>query len=314
MELPPGITPTHPNLVCKLKKSLYGLKQSSRQWFAQLSSFLLSQGYLQSSSDNYLFFKHHHTSFTALLVYVDDLIVAGNDPTEIHAITQSLNHKFKVRDLGNLKYFLGLEIARLQLGIHICQRKYALDILSDIGILASKSASTPMTKDTKLQKEGGDPLADPAAYRRLIGHLLYITTSRPDFSFSVHQLSQFMSCPTTLHYQAVTRVLRYIKSTPAHGLFYSAKSHLQLKVFSDSDWASCSDTRKSITGYCIFLGDSLISWRSKKQTTISQSSSEAEYRALASTVCEIKWLTYILQEIRLPFISPALLYCDSQSA
>ncbi|MCI15401.1 copia protein [Trifolium medium] len=123
-----------------------------------------------------------------------------------------------------------------------------------------------------------------------------------------------MVTPSTSHYQAAIHLLRYLKGSPALGLFYPASSTIQLKAFSDSDWATCPTSRKSITGFCIFLGDSLISWKSKKQATVSKSSSEAEYRALASTTCEIQWLTYLLRDLQVAFTTPALLYCDSQSA
>lgn len=314
MELPPGLPNTKPNQVCKLNKAIYSLKQSSRQWFARLSTSLLNNGFKQSTFDYSLFLKHTHTSFTALLVYVDDLIIAGNNSVDIDATKFFLQTEFKIRDLGNLKYFLGLEIVRSKRSIHICQRKYALDILSDAGMLGCEPAPTPMTKETRLQKNHGDPSEDPAAYKCLIGKLLYLTTSRPDITHSVQQLNQFLSCPTTSHHQAAIRVLRYIKGTPAHGLLYPTDSTIQLKAFSDSDWATCIDTRKSTTTFCTFLGNSLISWRTKKQTTVSRSSTEAEYRALASIVCELQWLTYLLQHINLPFISLAFLYCDSNSA
>lgn len=186
MALPPGITSTKPNQVMKLLKSIYGLKQSSRQWFAaSLCNFLILKGYIQSTSDYSLFIKHDAHSFTALLVYVDDLILAGNDLQEITSIKSELHNRFKIKDLGigYLKYFLGLETARSKTRIHICQRKYTLDILSECGFLASKPVNTPMTKGTHLTQQGGIHLADPASYRRLIGKLLYLTTTRPNISF-----------------------------------------------------------------------------------------------------------------------------------
>ncbi|XP_031259114.1 uncharacterized protein LOC116117191 [Pistacia vera] len=134
----------------------------------------------------------------------------------------------------------------------------------------------------------------PSSYRRLVGRLLYLTSTRPDLSFAIQQLNQFLDKPTSVHQQAANHVLRYIKSYPANGLFFPAESSLSLKAFSDSDWVGCSDTRKSITGSCVFLGSSLISWRAKKQSIVSRSSFEAEYRALASTTCEIQWIHYLL--------------------
>ncbi|MCH79575.1 hypothetical protein A2U01_0000327 [Trifolium medium] len=221
-------------------------------------------------------------------IKLDAIILAGNDIGEITGIKSFLHRSFRINDLGNLKYFLGLEISRSKTGIHLCQRKYALDVLSDTGLLASKQASTPMQRGTKLSQDSGTQLTDPESYRRLVGKLIYLTNTRPDISYSVPQLSQIMNKPTTLHHEAAIRVLRYIKSSPVLGLFFPSNFHLQLKGFCDSDWATCPDSRKSISGYCIFLGESLISWKSKKQATVSKSSSEAEYHAMASTVCELQ--------------------------
>lgn len=243
MTLPPGLPSSKPNQVCRLLKSLYGLRQSSRQWYACLSTALLSKGFKQSQSDNSLFTKCTNSSFTYILVYVDDLILVGNNIMEITQIKEFLHNTFKIKDLGHLKYFLGLEIARSKDGIHLCQRKYALEILSDCGLLAAKSATTPMPKNTRLTKEQGTPLPDPEPFRRLIGKLIYLTTTRLDLSFAVQQLSQFMTAPSNTHYDAAIRVLRYVKSSPGLGLFFPCTSTLQLKAFSDSDWATCPDTR-----------------------------------------------------------------------
>nr|KYP49610.1 Retrovirus-related Pol polyprotein from transposon TNT 1-94 [Cajanus cajan] len=314
MTLPLGMRPEYSNQVCKLQKSLYGLKQASRQWFAKLSSFLIHHGYHQSASDHSLFMKFSSSSTTALLIYVDDIVLAGNNLSEIQLITGLLDVAFKIKDLGNLKYFLGLEVARNKSGIHLSQRKYVLDILSDCGMMASRPVSTPMDYTSRLSASSGTPLADPSSYRRLLGRLIYLTTTRPDISYVVHHLSQFMSAPSTAHSQAIFRILRYLKQAPGSGLFFPTNSSLHLKAFSDSDWAGCLDTRRSITGFSVYLGDSLISWRSKKQPTVSRSSSEAEYRALATTTSELQWLTYLLHDLHVPVHQPALLYCDNQSA
>ena len=162
----------------------------------------------------------------------------------------------------------------------------------------------------------GDPLSAEASssYRRLVGRLIYLTNTHPDIAHVVQQLSQYMAHPTTAHSQAASRVLRYLKGTLGSGIFFSATGSLQLKAFSDSDWAGCHDTRRSIIGFSVYLDNSIISWCSKKQPTLSRSSSEAEYRALASTTCELQWLTYLLQDLRVLFVQPANLYCDNQSA
>lgn len=160
--------------------------------------------------------------------------------------------------------------------------------------------SVPMEPNAKLSTTNGSALPDAAVYRRLVGRLLYLTHTRPDITYAVHKLSQFMSHPTDIHLQAAYRVLRYLKGDPAQGLFYSASSPMKLTAYSDANWAACQDTRQSITGYCVFLGDSLISWRSKKQQTVSRSSSEAEYRAMADATCELIWLTTVLTELHCP--------------
>ena len=178
MKLPQGFTSPKPNQVCLLQKSVYGLKQASRQWFSKLSTALLSCHYTQSPSDHSLFIKSAGSSFTALLVYVDDVILTGNDLNEIAHIKQFLDNRFKIKDLGNLKFFLGLEVARSNSGISLCQRKYALELVADAGLLGCKPATTPMDCTLKLSNTTGSPLADATSYRRLI----YLTTTRPELS------------------------------------------------------------------------------------------------------------------------------------
>lgn len=212
---------------------------------------------------------------------------------EIKSVKLFLDQQFKIKDLGQLRFFLGLEIARSSSGIFLNQRKYTLELLEDTGFLGSKPASVPLDPHTKLSATDGVPFDDPSGYRRLIGRLFYLTHTRPDISFSVQHLSQYVSNPLVPHYQAATRILRYLKSCPAKGILFSSHNPLQLHGFADSDWACCPNTRRSITGYCVLLGSSLISWKSKKQNTVSRSSTEAEYRALASLTCELQWLQYL---------------------
>ncbi|CAJ2644692.1 unnamed protein product [Trifolium pratense] len=310
---PPGVT-NDPNKVCKLVKSLYGLKQASRQWYAKLTSLLLSHGYKQAHSDHSLFTKHDASHFTLLLVYVDDVILAGNHMAEFSYVKNLLHNAFKIKDLGQLKYFLGLEVAHSAKGISLCQRKYCLDLLSDSGLLGAKPVSTPSDASLKLHADDSAPFEDISAYRRLVGRLLYLNTTRPDITFITQQLSQFLSKPTHTHYSAAMRVLRYLKNCPGRGLFFPRNSTLQILGFSDADWAGCKDSRRSISGQCFFLGQSLISWRTKKQLTVARSSSEAEYRALAAATCELQWLAYLLQDLHITCPKLPVLYCDNQSA
>ncbi|XP_058732740.1 uncharacterized mitochondrial protein AtMg00810-like [Vicia villosa] len=312
MTLPPGLPASNSSQVCKLHKSLYDLKQASRQWYSKLSSFLISIGYIHSQADHSLYIKVSKSEFTALLVYVDDIMLAGSCLTEITHVKQFLHNKFKIKDLGKLRYFLGFEIARSANGIFLNQRKYTLELLEDSGLLASKPSPILIDPSSKLSAHDGQPMEDPSVYRRLIGRLVYLTNSRPDISFAVQHLSQYVSKPLLPHYHAAIRVIRYLKSVPAKGIFYPATSSLKASAFADSDWARCPDTRRSVTGYCIMLESSLLYWKSKKQNTVSCSSTEAEYIALASFSCELQWLQYVLHDFQIHLPQPAAVFCDSK--
>lgn len=171
---------------------------------------------------------------------------------------------FQLKTLGTLKYFLGLEIAKSSRGISFSQRKYTLSLLEDTGFLACKPSNLPMDPNLKLNLHDGDLLPDPSVYKRLIGRLIYLTISRPDISFSVNRLSQYMKEPRVPHLNVVHHLLQYLKSTPGQSLFFPAQNSLKLSAFADADWASCVDTRRSTSGFCVFLGNNLLSWRSKK--------------------------------------------------
>ncbi|XP_021899481.1 uncharacterized protein LOC110815833 [Carica papaya] len=270
MTIPPGYSPregeTFPHQpVCHLHKSIYGLKQASRQWFHKFSRILLQEGFYQSQCDHSLFVRQQGETFLALLVYVDDIVIASNDDQAVEELKGTLKQKFKMKDLRILRYFLGPEIARNDTGITLCQRKYALDLLTETGYLGCKPSSIPMDPNIKMSKDDGELLSDITSYRRLIGKLLYLTISRPDICYSVNRLSQFLATPRTSHLQAALRILQYIKRTLGQGLFFPSSSAIQIKVFSDADWGICPDTRRSLTGFCVFLGSSLVSWKSKKQ-------------------------------------------------
>jgi hypothetical protein len=314
MAIPDGVPCSKPNQVCKLLKSLYGLKQASRKWYEKLTSLLVREGYTQSTSDYSLFTLRHNNNFTALLIYVDDIILSGTSIDEINRIKSILDDNFKIKDLGIVKYFLGLEVAHSKAGISVSQRKYCLDLLHESGLLGSKPAATPLDPSIKLHNDDGKVFEDISQYRRLIGKLLYLTNTRPDIAYATQQLSQFLHKPTITHYNAACRVVRYLKHNPGRGLIFHRHSDIQLLGYSDADWAGCLDTRRSTSGYCFFLGSSLISWKAKKQQTISKSSSEAEYRALSTATCELLWLQYLLKDLQVECSKPPVLFCDNQSA
>ncbi|CAH9088499.1 unnamed protein product [Cuscuta europaea] len=187
-------------------------------------------------------------------------------------------------------------------------------ILARSGLLASRPCSFPMEQNLKLRPDDDSPLVDAFSYRRLIGRLLYLTVTRPDIVYSVSQLSQFLTNPRHTHLDAAIRVPHYLKQTPGQGIFLSSDNDYTLKGYCDADWAECSFTRRSSTGYFITLGNSPISWRTKKQYVVSRSSAEAEYRAIAVTISEILWLCWLLQHLIVPQMGPTSLYCDNQAA
>ncbi|XP_041017956.1 uncharacterized mitochondrial protein AtMg00810-like [Juglans microcarpa x Juglans regia] len=246
------------------------------------------------------------------LVYVDDIVIICNDLNAVNSLRLFLQSNFKLKDLEHLKYFLGLEVARSTAGISICQRKCTLEILANL--LATKPSTFLMEQNLKLSKSDGELIVDPKSCRRLIGRLLYLTTDKPDIAYTVNTLSQFPTQPCQPHFTAVQRILRYLKSRPGQGHFFPSSSKLQLRAFCDSNWAGCPDTRRSVSGFSIFLGDSLVSWKSKKQVTMSQSSAEAKCMSMVSTCFELLRLSILFKDLLVEIPSPYLLFCDNNAA
>ncbi|KAL4022729.1 hypothetical protein IC575_016474 [Cucumis melo] len=313
MKPPPG-TSSPPHKVCLLRRALYGLKQAPRAWFATFSSTITQLGFTSSPHDTALLTRHTPQGIVLLLLYVDDMIITGNDPQAISDLQHYLGQHFEMKDLGSLNYFLGLEVSRRSDEYLLSQAKYASDLLARSEITDSNTASTPLDPNVHLTPYDGVPLEDVSLYRQLVGSLIYLTVTRPDIAYAVHIVSQFMAAPRTIHFTVVLRILRYIKGTLGHGLQFSSQSSLVLSGYSDADWAGDPTDRRSTIDYCFYLGDSLISWRSKKQSVVSRSSTESEYRALADTTAELLWLRWLLADMGVPQQGPTLLYCDNRSA
>ncbi|KAF5463145.1 hypothetical protein F2P56_019084 [Juglans regia] len=260
MTPPPRYCPLGKTRVCRLRKSLYSLKQASWNWFFKLTSMLLDAGFHPSQADHSLFTLITSTSIILVLVYVNDILVAGNDLSQIEIFKKILATHFKTKDLGSLKYFLSLEIACTPEGIFLNQRKYALDILSDSGQLGARTTPFPMEQHLKRNTQDGDLLSDPDLYRRLVGRLIYLTITRLDIVYVVNTLSQFLHALRVPNMTAATKILRYIKGYLGQGIFFSSATSIHVTAYTDSDWASCPTTHHSTTGYFFQLGTSSISW------------------------------------------------------
>ncbi|KAL2232741.1 UNVERIFIED_CONTAM: Retrovirus-related Pol polyprotein from transposon RE1, partial [Sesamum indicum] len=283
--LPPKGYSVEPNLVCKLQRSLYGLKQASHQWNVELTIKLTAFGFVQSAHDHCLFIKSSPSGPMALLVYIDDILLTGPSLDDIMQVKAYLHRLFTIKDIGD-----------------------------DTRMLQAKTASSPFPPGLKLTAAADAPLSRPDSYRRLVGRLLYLGFTRPDISDSMQQLSQFLNQPCDSHWKAVLHVLRYLKGCPSKRLYFPAQNSFVLRVFCDVDRVSCLDSRRSLTGYCIFLGNALLSWKTKKQCTVSRSTAESKYRSLASTVCELRWMSYILSDFSIALSLPINIFCDSKAA
>ena len=313
MQPPPGYDGIKGNMVCKLHKAIYGLKQSPRAWYAKLSSVLEKAGFMRSNADSSLFVRTGTRGKLVVLIYVDDLIITGDNTVEIEALKLSLHQVFAIKDLGRLKYFLGIEMATSSKGLFLHQRKYVLDLLQEAKMLDCKPAITPVDCKLKLSIDG-EAMHDVSYYQRLVGKLIYLTITRPDITYAVSLASQFMHSPTVDHLNLVKRILRYLKGSIGQGITMHNNQSTVISGYTDADWAGNAIDRKSITGYCTFVGGNLVTWKSKKQQVIARSSAEAEYRAMAATACELIWLKGLLSDLGFPSSTPMTLMCDNQAA
>jgi hypothetical protein len=262
--------------VCKLKKALYVLKQAPKAWYGRIDNFLTSLGFTKSKADSNLYFKVMNDEPVILLLYVDDLFLTGEEKL-ITECKKRLTSEFEMKDLGLMHYFLGLEVWQSPKRIFLNQGKYAVEILKRFDILECKSMNTPMETKLKLLVDTSSELIDATLYRQIIGSLMYLTNTRPDICFSVNTLSQFLVEPRHVHLAAAKHVMRYLKGTLDCGLNYDGDHDFTLNGYTDSDWAGSVSDRKSTSGCCFSLGSAMISWQSRKQSSIALSTAEAEY-------------------------------------
>jgi histone deacetylase 1/2 len=317
MTQPTGFESTDKSLVCKLHKSLYGLKQAPRAWYERLTQVLLKMGFVTSKCDPSLLVHHQQGACTYVLIYVDDILITGSAPHLITDLIHKLSIQFALKELGEVDYFLGLEVQHTPSGgLLLKQSKYIRDLLVKTNMENSKPIGSPMASNCRLSKFGSDTMKDPSLYRSTVGALQYATLTRPDISFSVNKVCQFMANPLETHWKAVKRILRYLRGTVSHGLLFQPSSSsppFSLRAYSDADWATDQDDRRSTSGSCIYFGTNLISWGSKKQPLVARSSTEAEYRSMANTTADLLWIQSLLCELHVPFHTPTLL-CDNLSA
>ena len=228
--------------------------------------------------------------YVILAIYVDDILLTGNDEGAISATKAYLQTHFAMRDLKTPRYFLGIEFSYQSGNLALSQRKYALDLLQETGLLGCKPATSPLEARPTFWETNSPIMADANCYRRLLGKLIYLTVTRPDITYAVSVLNQFMHEPCMVHWDGALRVLGYIKCAPGKGLIYQRHDHLRIEAYSDARYAGDKGDRKSTTRYCTYVGGNLVTWRSRKQKVISCSSAEAKYRAMTATAREMVWL------------------------
>ncbi|WJX34371.1 hypothetical protein P8452_22493 [Trifolium repens] len=308
---PPGFEDlTNPDHVFRLKKLLYGLKQAPRAWYERLSTFLVDNGFEKGQVDNTLFKKTLKKDILIIQIYVDDIIFGSTNATLCKNFSKLMQDEFEMSMMGELKFFLGIQINQTKKGTFIHQSKYIKDLLKKFNLEDCKPMNTPTHPTSSLGKEESEGKVDQKLYRGMIGSLLYLTASRPDILFSVCLCARFQSDPRESHFTAVKRNFRYLKATRNIGLLYQKSNDYKLIGFCDADYAGDRIERKSTSGNCQFIGENLISWASKRQTTIAMSIAEAEYISAAKCCTQLLWMKYQLEDYQLSSNNIPL-YCDN---
>jgi len=323
VEQPEGFEiPGKEDYVCLLQKALYGLKQSPRAWFQLIATVLVDFDFQQCKSDPCIFIhKNANGECTYIALYVDDLIIAGDNKEDIATIKQRLSERFDMKDLGIASRFLGMEIEYGNDGsIKIHQNSYIQQLLDRHGMADCNSVTTPLDTSVKLSSIMSEEAStDAREYASIVGGLMFAAcVTRPDIMCAVGQLSQFLNNPSSKHMSAAKRVLRYLKGTSSLGITYRPPP-LHLQGYSDADWAGDMDTRRSTTGYIVMLNNGAIAWKSRRQPTVALSTMESEYMALTDATKELKWVRMLLAELghsnnKSADEIPTVVFSDNQSA
>ncbi|KAK0593555.1 hypothetical protein LWI29_006532 [Acer saccharum] len=314
VEQPKGfVDPHHPSHVYRLKKALYGLKQAPRAWYERLTLYLVDNGYSRGSVDKTLFIKCTKDELFIAQIYVDDIVFGSTNQSKVRQFVDVMSHEFEMSMVGELNYFLGLQIKQMHDRIFISQAKYAKSLVKKFGLENAKHYDTPMSTTLKLSKDASGKDVEQSLYRGMIGSLLYLTASRPNICFSVGVCARYQANPKESHLVTVKRIIRFVNGTSNHGIWYSFDTNPSLVGFSDADWAGNCDDRKSTSGGCFFLGNNLVSWFCKKQNSISLSTAEAEYIAVGSACTQLIWMKQILADYGLEQ-GTLTLFCDNMSA
>nr|GFC18537.1 retrovirus-related Pol polyprotein from transposon TNT 1-94 [Tanacetum cinerariifolium] len=281
------VDPDHPKKVYQLRKALYGLKQAPKAWYDELSKFLISKGFTKGTTDPSLFTIRYGEDILLVQIYVDDIIFGSTNLKYTKCFERLMHSRFEISLMGEMKFFLGLQIHQSPRGIFINQAKYALEILCKHGMEKGQSIGAPMATKPKLDADlSGNPV-DQTDYRSKIRSLMYLTSSRLDIVQAVCFCVRYQSRPTEKYLKEVKRIFRYLRGNVNMGLWYPKGSSFDLTDFSDADHARCIDSRKSTSGGIQFLGDNLVSWMSKKQSCTAMSSAEAEYMALSASYAQV---------------------------
>lgn len=260
MDQPQGfISIQYPDYVCRLKKALYGLKQAPRAWYGKIAQYLSFCGFRIADSDSSMFVKSKSGVHIIILLYVDDMIITGNDEAEISILKKELFVRFEMKNLGQVRHFVGLEVEKSPQGFFVFQRGYTQNLLQRFSMGEAKSMATPMEPNLKLRKDEGKLLINALKFRQLVGSLIYLTITRPVISYAVSVVSQYMQSPTLVHLDAAKRILRYVKGSLEYGLLYKKEESFCLSGYTDADWAGDVNDRRSTTGYCFSTGSSMVS-------------------------------------------------------